>query len=60
MVNNSLYNGQNVAFTGGPYSNPYGLIQQAGKKKHGKTKNRKSKKNKSNKNKSRKNARGKK
>jgi hypothetical protein len=28
----SLYNGQNLAFTGGPYNNPYGLIQKAGKK----------------------------
>jgi hypothetical protein len=49
MSNQSLYNGQNLTFTGGPYSNPYALIQKAGKRlarnksrrtRNGRTRNR--------------------
>ena len=49
MNNHSLYNGQNLTFTGGPYSNPYALIQKAGKRlarnksrrtRNGRTRNR--------------------
>lgn len=47
MTNSSLYNGQNLDFTGN--KNPYGLIQNAGKRKRkGRgRKGTKSKKNKS-------------
>jgi hypothetical protein len=34
MANSSLYNGQNLDFTGN--KNPYGLIQNAGKRKKSK------------------------
>jgi len=53
MNNQSLYNGQNLTFTGGPYSNPYALIQKAGKRlarnksrrtRNGSTRNRRNKK----------------
>jgi len=33
MSNCSLYNGQNLDGTGNAYTNPYGLIQNAGKKR---------------------------
>jgi len=33
MTNLSLYNSQNLAYTGSAWNNPYGLIQNAGKRK---------------------------
>ena len=43
MSNSSLYNGQNLDFTGN--KNPYGLIQNAGKRKKSKrSRSKKSKK----------------
>ena len=43
MANSSLYNGQNLDFTGN--KNPYGLIQNAGKRKKSKrSRSKKSKK----------------
>ena len=41
MTNLSLYNSQNLAFTGSAWNNPYGLIQNAGKRKS--TRSKKSK-----------------
>ena len=57
MTNSSLYNGQNLDFTGN--KNPYGLIQNAGKRKRkGRgRKGTKSKKNKSKKSRSKKSRR---
>ncbi len=53
MTNSSLYNGQNLDFTGN--KNPYGLIQNAGKGTRRKRRGTRSKRNKSKKNKSKKN-----
>ncbi len=57
MTNSSLYNGQNLDFTGN--KNPYGLIQNAGKRKRkgNKSKRKKSKRNKSKKSNKRSNKR---
>ena len=49
MSNSSLYNGQNLDFTGN--KNPYGLIQNAGKGTKRKRNKSKSKRNKSKRNK---------
>ena len=55
MANSSLYNGQNLDFTGN--KNPYGLIQNAGKGTKRKRNKSKSKRNKSKRNKSKRNKR---
>ena len=47
MTNSSLYNGQNLDFTGN--KNPYGLIQNAGKGTRRKRRGTRSKRSRSNK-----------
>jgi hypothetical protein len=44
MANSPLYNGQNLDFTGN--KNPYGLIQNAGKRRKRRTMRRKTRKTK--------------